>query len=560
MEHLLHTTAALWAEAAHGQTRLVVASLVSSVAFEEFRTIEQRLEMLCDTSEPESVWSKFTEVHGCPGVPLEVPEDMNEPNSELLRGLLRSWHSMQEQKDSGEAAKSEETSSAHRAHAYITLRKGSNSAPMDDDCLKVLLHNIVRHLKNHSPNVSSFHSGSPVVAEVRSFFTGESSGGLQSTFGLRLLLESCKSYFFAIDHRLAPSNCRLRALKFAQEAIVNTSAVLDDTTLPCRCPHTLAFHLENLQLALKSFVHTGSFDLYFQSPWASGSHILCMLEALFYYGLRLFSYRNYVGAVIHIYNTLKEVTDFRSIAVLENLSITFEHILFPGGRPSRHFRACYTRHRGGRLRFNSKSSDHRTRCHSVAVPVHTAKVTAGFGTRAEKKDSRLDYRRTSLLFQIVDKDFQLDNTAWRNIVSPRNRPGDKHSPTVAKLSGCCHDRCSRQDLLTQDPKHRLQSLQQAVTEDFNGCMPVAKVNLFKVYLACVRIISTISKHTHGEQDRPGQFCLCYTDAILSAADRYQYCEDKVQPLGCGELIKICQSAMAEVLEDVRVEDFLWEGI
>jgi hypothetical protein len=30
-----------------------------------------------------------------------------------------------------------------------------------------------------------------------------------------------------------------------------------------------------------------------------------MLESLFYYGLRLFSYRHYVGSVMHVYHILR---------------------------------------------------------------------------------------------------------------------------------------------------------------------------------------------------------------------------------------------------------------
>jgi hypothetical protein len=63
---------------------------------------------------------------------------------------------------------------------------------------------------------------------------------------LHVFLESDKSYLFAVHLPSACSGCRLQALRLAQEAAPCIQSVLNDSTMPCRCPNTLAFHLENV--------------------------------------------------------------------------------------------------------------------------------------------------------------------------------------------------------------------------------------------------------------------------------------------------------------------------
>ncbi|KAK3108000.1 hypothetical protein LTR53_017884, partial [Teratosphaeriaceae sp. CCFEE 6253] len=331
-DDLLRATTVAWAQAAQGQTPLVVAALLSSTAFEELRIIEQRLGMLCDISNPADTRAKVNQAFRC----MTSQEDSGCPC--WLHPLLSSWQSLHDLKIEGPASAVDMTPSSG-AHSFVLLRKGSDSAPVDENCLNVLLHAVIQHLKAQSFLSNTFHSTCQAVTEIRSHLVGDNPHALRSSFGLWLLLSSCKSYCFATENKLAASSCRLQALQFAQRAMPSIAAVLEDATMPCRCPDTLASLLARLHTDLDTFVHAKCFDLYFQSPWVSGSHILSMLEALFYYGLRLFSYRDYVGSVMHTYNILRQMTGLEAIPVLEHLSNTFQSILNPGGRPSRNFTA-----------------------------------------------------------------------------------------------------------------------------------------------------------------------------------------------------------------------------
>lgn len=305
------------------------------------------------------------------------------------------------------------------------------------------------------------------------------------------------------------------------------------------------------------------FDLYFQSPWVSGSHILEMLEALFYYGVRLFSYRNYVGGLLHAYNVLRQFTEFASIPLLETLCSESADITFPGGRPTRNFKTCYVRSIGGRLRFNVHTSDHRG-CHSMVIPSHVAKATAGFGLRKNAHDPRFDYRKISLFHHIKERGYHLDNTTWERVHKLNNRTEESEAShrKDKKARSCSHHSHSSDDLTSCHPTHRLQTLQHVLLDDFTGPLPIARLNFLEVYLSCVRTISLISDRYHGDKAPRGQNCLCFVDALLAAADRCRDGEWKGQVFGCKKLVEICREAMGMEggLGGKEVEEFLWKGI
>ncbi|KAI9880764.1 MAG: hypothetical protein M1830_000653 [Pleopsidium flavum] len=561
MSDLLLGTNSAWEQAARGETPLVVAAFTTNAAFARFEEIEQRLKVLCDGSNPEALRSKFMQIQEDLEVPEGVEVSVHSRKSQQVDALQQSWQLLLQFKRVHQAGQYEKAIPSKQRPSQIILRRGSDSAPTDRECLTMLLQNIGQHVRAIRRPTSVVRIGTPVYADIGYFFTHDEddTNGLRCSYGLQILLEAYKSYLLASDCACAPPSCRLRALQFAQEAISSIRAVLDDSSMPCRCCHTLAFHLEDLHFDFQAFVQEKVFDLYFQSPWVSGSHVLEMMETLFYYGLRLFSYRHYVGSVMHVYNILRRLTGFQRIPLLEELCNTFDDILFPGGRPSRNFRACCVRYMGGRLRFNPHASDHKSGSHQMAIPAHTARATAGFGLRKEANDSRFEYRKVSLFHHIKQRGYHLDDALWDRVHDLTHTDGVRVSGKSRKRLSCCHHSHSKVDDTSSSPQHSLLRLQKAVLADFIGPFPIAKVNFFEVYTSCVRIVSIISDHAHDEKGS-GQNCLCFLEVILAAADRCKDNEHKLQPLGHKELVQTCKDAMSTVLGERGLDDYLWKGI
>ena len=551
---LLLTTKEVWGQAGKGETPLIVAALITNVAFARFEGVEQRLQFLCGGSDLDVLHTKLMQKQDAPMGSKVSVVGSDCPVTQSIEDLQQSWHLLLHLKRSVRAKK-HESELCTPTPSNILLRVGPDSAEADGKCLNMILHNIKQHVQSQCLPTDIVRVGTPLYAEIGYFLTHEANdaNGLRCTLGLRMLLEAYKSFMLTRQGVCAPPSCRLEALKLAQEALYSVGTVLSHSSMPCRCDQTLAFHLQNLELDLRAFLRERCFDLYFQSPWVSGSHILEMHETLCYYGLRLFSYRHYVGSVVHVYHILRVFTAFRSIHLLEHLRNTFSDVLFPGGRPSRNFKACYVRYTGGRLKFRSDASDHKSGSHHMAVPAHTAKATAGLGLRKEPNDTRFAYRKISLFYDIKERDYHVNESLW-------GRTNALAGPCVFVKD---HERhtCGHNDLRQKTASascpHQLLHLQKAVLTEFGGPFPIARVNFFQVYLSCVQIISIISDQTHDGEDR-GRNCLCFLETILQAADRYKANEHKLQPFGCNELVDTCKIAMSAVLEGRSMDDFLWK--
>ena len=533
MDDLFLATKKVWMQAGNGDIPLVVAALMTNVAFARFETVEQHLKVLCGSADPAVLLTQMLQAHDS----LTKSKAVDDV-SQAIESLQQSWDLLLHLKDSSRPTK------LPCEPSNITLRIGSNSAEADEKCLNMILLNITQHVQAETIPTDIVRAGSPMYADIGYFLTHTENdvNGLRCTFGLRMLLDAYKGFMLACQETNTPRSCRLHALKLAQEALPSIGAVLGDSSMPCRCHQTLAFHLANLEQDLKAFLEEKCFDLYFQSPWVSGSHLLEMHETLFHYGLRLFSYRHYVGSVVHVYHVLRELSGFEPVPLLERIRDTFNDVLFPGGRPSRNFQACCLRYMGGRLKFKPDTSDHRSGSHHMAIPARTAKTTAGLGPRREANDLRFAYRKISLFYHVKEKGYHFDESS---LVDPnafdknhQGRTGDDHP---------------KQDSMSNPCLHQLSRLQEAVLDDFAGPFPVARVNFFQIYMSCVRIISIVSAKTHDGENQ----CLCFVDAMLQAADRYKANEHKAQPFGCKGLVKACKEAMGFVLGDRSVDNFLW---
>ena len=566
MDELLNVAKDTWEKLGRGQISLVVAASVTNAVLAAFEIVECRLRTNFDTSNPDELAIKFLAAGQCLGLPTKVDGEPDSKMQQLVEAFKISWSQLLILQRRGFTRNSAKADITRRSSSHLILTKSADSVHCDIQCLAVMLQNIAHLIMPDSLSTRSkiVCRSSPVYPEVGYLLTHDrtSNNGLRCCYGLQLLLESYKTCLFVPEKVYLPSTCRLQTLQFAQEAISSTQAVLKHPTLPCRCQGTLAYHLESLEVDLKAFIHSKMFDFYFQAPWTCGCHALDMLDAMSYYGLRLFNYRNYVGSVLHIYNVLRNLTNLRPIPLLDGLSDTFGEVLFPGGRPCQHYKACWVRHMGGRLRFKSHTSDHRSGCYALVIPAHTAKATAGFGSQQGVKDPRFEFRKISVLHGLRERGYHIDGTFWRRIHTLNGDDADQsHAYSMAEKpsAGCGH---TDQDspLSGSHHQHRLRYLQKALHKEFNGTFPIARIDLFKVYLDCVSVVSRISDQWHGDQVRPGQNCLCFVDTLLLAADQCKDNEVRLHPLGCKELVRICQEAMTEALSVMEIDQYFWKYV
>lgn len=555
IDGLLEAVSHAWEQAARDEIPLHVATTLTNVASTAFEEIEQRLKVSCNVHDPHELRDKFARFSCLLGEASTRGREIDDSLGGPVQLLSQSWDLLLQCKQEYEAHGGVATFTQNGAPTSIVFRKNPESAAEHYDQLQVMLRNIKQHIVPGYLTSSIVSIRSPVYAEVGYLLAHDEppSNGLRCCFGLQLLLQICRTFFFESRPSRLPSSCRLEALRTAQTALKSIRKVLKSPTMPCRCQGTLAYHLENVQTDLEGFLRARVFDLYFQSPWVSGSHVLEIHDILFYYGLRLFSYKTYVGSVLHVYNILRQFTDMAAVPLCDRLIETFAHALFPGGIPSRSFRTCYIRYLGGRLRFNTHRSKHRSGCHSMAIPAHAASATAGFGKRSEIDDPILKYRKVSLLYHIKNTSGHLDTPTWEAI---RNSADTRSSPPSSPKA-CTHH--SRAHSILQCPQTQLKKVQEALCSEYSGDLPIAKVNLLEVYLAFEQVVAKLSDKSHGEHARPDQYCLCFVDSILSAADRYRDSKACHPVLGHKELVKDCREAINDQLGSRDLRSFWWDN-
>ena len=546
----LHTVVTeTWERAGQGKTPFPVAVAMSFAAFTSFDDVAKRLKTLCDVSDPAALEEKIR----CMKTTLKV--SISPAMVDIALSLGEIWRELRSFKARGQKEITEEAPSSPSSPRVLQI--DPSSASHDEDCIALLSYDMARHMFGPTAQTQLFYEAvSPIWTVFRHFLTFDTSesASLSCAFGFKLLLTSLKSGASAIKPTIRPSTCRIQALRFVQEAIPYIKAVLAGPTMPCRCKDTLALYLEIFLANLESFLGAKEFGVYFQTPWVSGSHILMVGQILFNYGLRLFSYKNIMGSVLHVYNALRNFDSIKMIPLFDNVIDSMKDVLFPGGRPSRNFTSCYMRHIGGRLRFHS--TKHDTGCHSMVISPHSAKATAGFQVPEAKDDPRFDFKKTSFLFYMNHQRYQFNGSSWSQILNTAN---DKAvaSNENAKNNSCTQCRNARAGL-PSCPRGRLETLRDALTTDVNQPFCTARINFFKLYLSCLRIVTRMMNEYH-EKDAPppGSPCVCFADNLLTAADRSRSSAKRFEKLGCQKLLEICRRAMEEEVGEAEPQDFLW---
>lgn len=273
----------------------------------------------------------------------------------------------------------------------------------------------------------------------------------------------------------------------------------------------MAYQLQTLEGELRGYASYKCWDLYFQSPWVVGNHVLEMLDLCHTYGRRLLNYGHYVGAVLHSYNVLKQLGGLEPIRILDQICDLFMGVLFPGGRPpTGSFRACWARYAGARLKFKKgHRGKHSQDFCTLTIPTGAAKRAAGMGHDAKREKSECP------LFEIKHQDYHLSDEQWSSLSIVPETPKSGKTRRKGSTASAKLDQARREQ--------RFSDLAEVVQQCFSGhesnTLPVARLNLFAIFDKCIRVISRLSDETHTKPDEKGINCICFCSAIITAADR-----------------------------------------
>jgi len=533
----------------------VVGAFVTNAALAAGKPVQQGLRDICDDPNPEILKERFLQIRQSESL-FQTDRDASAlPTSHLIEGLSTCWTVLKQAKIEGKAS-AKQTMVVERPTEFFGQQLQENYHT-DPESLSRLLQNIKDRSRDDTDIPYSSGLTLPIVLEITSFLSEDEyiDQGLQHSIGLLLMNQTYIAFLSTSTEAGKRPNCRLEALRFAQEIILYITAVLDDNSMPDRGSDSVAAHLEAYRNKLQSFTHERVFNLYSQSPWICGAQMLEMLRMASYYGLRLLSYQHRVGAILHCYNIISQFTSFEPIDVLERLIAALETNFFPGGRPMSSFRNCAMTFCGGRLEFE-RNSTHRTGRHQVVIPDRRM-ATDGSGMRVEANDDRFSLSRVSWMFDIMTNLNYHLNEAERETVDEKVRELLTTCRLLPTASAMVKTVMRYEDYINA-PSHRLQRLMQmALFTDFSDHVPMAKINYFNLSMACTKIIGIVSDRSHPNEQ--GLMCQCFMEKLVVAADTYQRNNGK-QPFGHRAMVKNISETLTEVLRDSKLEDFLWQSV
>ncbi|KAI9673146.1 MAG: hypothetical protein M1817_003008 [Caeruleum heppii] len=542
------TTNEIWEEVGSRSTSIVFAAFATNAAFKTLETIECRLCAISGASDPRSLQMRYDQLH--PKTVETLPDGLHQAS--IIDELQQPWAALCEF-GTRPAESGLIQPKLQRVTDYVHPRH-DDCAEEDRACLCALLENMRRLIVPSDQKLGIVaRQGTPLYEDVRRLGLGQREAtGIRCAFGLRLLLSTCQCHTWTRETGPTRTNCRVEALRFAEEAILSIRDVLEDGSMPCRCCRTLAFYLEFVKQDLESFTKETIFDLFSQAPWVAGSQMLEMLEATFYYGLKLCSYRHYVGAVLHAYNVMVTFGHIKAVPVLERVATALQEVIFCGMRPVRNYHSCFIRFMGGKLHFHtgSRASVGPGGRQSWRLELPRNGEDKGSGLRRELNDMRFKYEKVSLLHHIKGHKYAPCEAVWAQLHRRSQRTGEDKAKVGhgrQRISG---------SLCPSSPHERLGKMLDGARGEFQGDFPTAKINLFRVYLACVEIVRAINARTdHGDGDG---LCLCFADTLLRAADDYQGRRRGAQRFGERGLREACRQAFERALGSRPLSDFLWD--
>ncbi|KIV89002.1 hypothetical protein PV10_08622 [Exophiala mesophila] len=379
--------------------------------------------------------------------------------------------------------------------------------------LDAIIDNIIHLVVTPSPPSNIVRTSTPVYADVGYFLThrDQEPQSWSAIMGLHLLNQGYKTYLSSTPTPNLISKHRITALQLAQQALSHvTSIVNDKTCFPCRCTQTLGYHLQTLEHDLLDFSRHKCWDLYFQSPWVAGTHVLEILDLCHYYGMRLINYRHYVGAVLHSYNVLQKLGGLEQIPVLEDLCELFHDVLFPGGvRPSYSYRSCWGRYVGARLKFKKGHKNRNSRdSWCMAIPAHAARRAAGLGSTRESGPQQ-GLTMDCLIFRLIKQGYHVGDEDW-GLQEGEMNDAAHDLTTVAR----------NMQILSSRVEESITWSSSSGGEGGGGSrLPMSRLNLLAVFQKCVDVVKRLSDETHTGKDEQGINCICFASAILTGADR-----------------------------------------
>ena len=103
----------------------------------------------------------------------------------------------------------------------------------------------------------------------------------------------------------------------------------------------------------------------------------------------------------------------------------------------------------------------------------------------------------------------------------------------------------------------VELIEETMLKEFEGELPVARINYFAVYRICLKILKAINAAEH-PQDGADKICGCASVRLFRLPDEYIDNSHFMHTSCERHLIKNCREMVLSSMEDKPLTDFLWQ--
>lgn len=282
---------------------------------------------------------------------------------------------------------------------------------------------------------------------------------VQLIFGMEMLLSSYQAHTWP-GGVLNRQNCRALVLRFALEVQKSVSEAISCVRKTALASVSNLQPLQKVLDSLEGYSREVRFDLYHQAPWTAGCHMVEILTVAMFEGLHLCCDTVYLCALLHIYNALRSIdSGFRHVELLDQLCEIFQDKLFLGGFPTENFSSHFRRVNGGG--FTRKTNANLNSQTGLSKPI-------GGLSRRKTGSTRLSYFYDHHTFG-----YEATADFWHLNFEAKPR----WQPTTQREQAEAMRRAYSSPLAVS-----LEKIKENVVQEFNGPLPVARINYLAVFV------------------------------------------------------------------------------
>ncbi|KFY03588.1 hypothetical protein V490_00121 [Pseudogymnoascus sp. VKM F-3557] len=264
-------------------------------------------------------------------------------------------------------------------------------------------------------------------------------------------------------------------------------------------------------------------------------------------GLRHCNSEGTVGAVLHTYNALRQLSFVDAVPLLDELCQVFKREIFLGSLPTANFSSNFRRFLGGKTQQEANLAPGNARQSRRAIGLPGRLPTA------QDQIKRFKPGEMSLFYKLHNQRFKMTISFWTQLY--KGKPASLLSKTQRESIAKDIDNIPFTEVLT--------TLRSAVLHEFTGQAPVARIQYTAIFALCQQILTEMAILALQEFGRDvtvanTQAGFIFAETLLVTIVEHQRDTQKSKVLPYLSSLCLARRAILKFCSGKQLADFVWE--